>query len=227
MDTTQIDRLLRQTLADRRMSRGEKQVLARVVDELRAGEHELALLRSRAFEIAREELAGPQPREVLDWLEEAVKAFQPRPSAGPPDDEVFFSPGEHCTRKIVSLLDSTAGQAEVCVFTITDDRITNALLDAHGRGVRLRIITDNDKAFDLGSDIERLQRAKVPVRVDQSEFHMHHKFALFDGRILLTGSFNWTRSAAASNEENFLVTHNPRLLGLYTAQFERLWRQWE
>ena len=227
MDTTQIDLLLRQTLADRRMSRGEKRVLSRVVDELRAGQHELALLRSRAFEIAREELPEPQQRDVLNWLEEALKAFQPREQSETPDDEVFFSPGDHCTRKIVALLDAAAQQAEICVFTITDDRITNAILDAHGRGVKLRIITDNDKAFDLGSDVERLRRAEIPVRVDQSEFHMHHKFAVFDGRILLTGSFNWTRSAAASNEENFLVTHNARLLGLFAGQFERLWRKWQ
>jgi phosphatidylserine/phosphatidylglycerophosphate/cardiolipin synthase-like enzyme len=226
VDTTQFDVLLRQTLADRRLSRGERRVLSRVVEELRAGEHELAVLRSRAFEIARGELAGPHEKELLDWLEEALKALQPRGPSPAPADEVFFSPGEHCTRKIVALLDSAARQVEVCVFTITDDRITNAILDAHGRGVGLRIVTDNDKAFDPGSDVERLRRAGVPLRIDQSEFHMHHKFALFDAATLLTGSFNWTRSAAQFNEENFLVTRSPRLVSAFAEQFERLWLQW-
>ena len=36
----------------------------------------------------------------------------------------------------------------------------------------------------------------VAVRIDRSEHHMHHKFALFDDAILATGSYNWTRSAA-------------------------------
>jgi phosphatidylserine/phosphatidylglycerophosphate/cardiolipin synthase-like enzyme len=208
------------------MSRGEKRVLSRVVEELRAGEQELAVLRSRAFEIAREEIAGPQAKEVLDWLEEALKAFQLQAAPEPHPEEAFFSPGEHCMRKIVALFDTAARQVDVCVFTITDDRISNALLDAHGRGVALRIVTDNDKAFDPGSDVERLRRAGVPLRIDQSEFHMHHKFALFDGHTLLNGSFNWTRSASQCNEENFLVTRSPRLVKAFAAQFEQLWQQW-
>ncbi|MEQ8786760.1 MAG: phospholipase D-like domain-containing protein [Pirellulaceae bacterium] len=222
----QIDLLLKQTLSDRRMSRGEKRVLSRVVDELRADEQQLGVLRSRAFETARGELVGPEAKEVLDWLEEAVKTFQQKPNVEAFPDEVFFSPGEHCARKIVSLFDAASSRVDVCVFTITDDRITNAILDALGRGVALRIVTDNDKAFDVGSDIDRLRRARVPVRVDQSEYHMHHKFAVFDDATLLTGSFNWTRSAARVNEENFLVTRNAKLVRPYAEQFDRLWDQW-
>ena len=48
---------------------------------------------------------------------------------------------------------------DLCVFTITDDRLVEVwILDAHYRGVRVRIITDNDKAADLGSDIDQLPR---------------------------------------------------------------------
>ena len=41
---------------------------------------------------------------------------------------------------------------------------------------------------------------------------MHHKFAIFDQSILLTGSYNWTRSASEKNEENFIITSDPALL---------------
>jgi phosphatidylserine/phosphatidylglycerophosphate/cardiolipin synthase-like enzyme len=34
----------------------------------------------------------------------------------------------------------------------------------------------------------------------------HHKFAIFDGKTLLNGSYDWTRSAFTKNEENVLVT---------------------
>ena len=43
-----------------------------------------------------------------------------------------------------------------------------------------------------------IERAGIPVAFDASEHHMHHKFAIFDGRTLLSGSYNWTRSAAIS-----------------------------
>jgi len=52
---------------------------------------------------------------------------------------------------------------------------------------------------------------------------MHHKYAIADGKTLLNGSFNWTRSASNPNNENILVTNDPKLLGLYTEAFEKLW----
>ena len=52
---------------------------------------------------------------------------------------------------------------------------------------------------------------------------MHHKYAVFDRRCLLTGSYNWTRSAAKNNEENFIITYDPRLVSEFLAAFEELW----
>jgi phosphatidylserine/phosphatidylglycerophosphate/cardiolipin synthase-like enzyme len=110
------------------------------------------------------------------------------------------------------------------VFTITDDRITAAILEAHRRQIGLRIVTDNEKALDPGSDVERLRQAGVPLRIDRTPCHMHHKFALFDGELLLNGSYNWTRSAAENNEENLIVTSEPRLLKEFAGVFDQLWR---
>jgi cardiolipin hydrolase len=101
---------------------------------------------------------------------------------------------------LAELLAEAAGRVDICVFTITDDRVADQILAAHRRGVAVRIISDDEKAFDEGSDIDRLRHAGVPVRVDSSVHHMHHKFALFDGRRLLTGSYNWTRAAARDNQ---------------------------
>lgn len=115
--------------------------------------------------------------------------------------------------------------ADVCVFTITDDRLADALLDAHRRAVAVRIITDDSKAEDLGSDVDRLGRAGIAVRVDRSPYHMHHKFAILDGSTLMTGSYNWTRGAARDNEENLIVTGDPRLVSPFVTTFERLWEK--
>ena len=101
------------------------------------------------------------------------------------------------------------------------------MLEAHGRGVRIRIITDNDKAADLGSDADRFLQAGIELRVDRTEYHMHHKFAVFDNAILLNGSYNWTRGAATNNEENFIVTTNRRLVAIFSKTFEDLWQQFQ
>ena len=54
---------------------------------------------------------------------------------------------------------------------------------------------------------------------------MHHKFALFDTQTLVTGSYNWTRSAAKNNEENFVVLADPGLTASYSKEFEQLWEK--
>ena len=224
MAINEIDQILKQTLADFRLSRSEKRALGELLEELGANQRQLAVFRSRAFAVAREELLGPEARAVVDWLEGIVKLLQPKPPEPETPAEAYFSPGEDCPRKIAHLFGRAAKKVEICVFTITDDRIAEAVLDAHRRGVAIRIITDNDKANDRGSDVDRLERSGVPVRVDRTENHMHHKFAVFDDSTLLTGSYNWTRSAARYNEENFIVSHDVWLTQAFSRVFERLWR---
>ena len=113
------------------------------------------------------------------------------------------------------------------MFTITDNNIVDVLLDAQTRGIALRIISDDDKSMDRGSDIDRMIARGVPVKLDRTSAHMHHKFALFDGVTLLTGSYNWTRSAARENEENIVVTNDEHLVHAFKTQFETLWSRFQ
>lgn len=223
----ELDRLLRHTLADFRVSRGEKRVLNQVLDEMDADQRQLARARRLAFEIARGEIVSPDAAAVLHWLEEILKLLQFDAVENQITSEAHFSPGNNCGRKIAGLFRTARRHVDVCVFTITDDRIADAILDAHQRGVAIRIISDNDKSTDMGSDIARLSRKGIPVRIDRSEYHMHHKYAIFDQRRLLTGSYNWTRSAARYNEENFIVTDNKNLLRAFSREFQNLWERLE
>lgn len=54
---------------------------------------------------------------------------------------------------------------------------------------------------------------------------MHHKFALIDGKRLVTGSFNWTMKAVMGNKENVLVTEDPGLVSAYQSEFNKLLAQ--
>jgi mitochondrial cardiolipin hydrolase len=225
----EVDQVLLQTLEDERLSRGEKQALTALFGDHGDDPQRLAFFRHRAFEIARRELQGQQAGRVITWLEEVVKALASaaEPETAPRLAEAHFSPGDRCRRRIVSLIKQCRRNAEICVFTITDNTIASALLDAHNRGVALRVISDDQKAEDRGSDIEDLARDGVPVRVDKSEHHMHHKFAIFDRAYLVTGSYNWTRSAASFNEENIVVSDDQRLVSAFSSTFEKLWEAFE
>ncbi len=52
---------------------------------------------------------------------------------------------------------------------------------------------------------------------------MHHKFVVLDGTTLLNGSYNWTRSAAAHNEENVVVTSEAKLVQTFAQHFAEMW----
>lgn len=225
MDTADLDRLLRQTLADRRMQSAERKALADWAKQQADDDNERSIARSRAFAIAR----GAVPQDAistLEWLEETIKVFaRPRTeSPGNIPGAAYFSPGLTCIQEVLRQFQLARQTCDVCVFTITDDRITDAILKVHARGVKLRIITDDEKSHDLGSDAERLRAAGIPCKMDVGNIaHMHHKFALFERCRLMTGSFNWTRSASEQNEENLIVTPDPALVAAFAERFERLW----
>ena len=129
--------------------------------------------------------------------------------------------------KLLALIGRAKRTLEVCVFTITCNEIADEIEAAAKRGVMVRIITDDEQAKSQGSDVTRLGKvSNVAVRHDgDAKSHMHHKFAIIDNRILLTGSFNWTRSAVLHNKENVLCTDVQGLVQPYREEFRNLWKQ--
>lgn len=168
------------------------------------------------------------PAEMLDalrWLEQVVRTLDAASETAPVVSSAYFSPGDACLRRLRDLMRGCRSTLEVCVFTIADNRLSNAIVDCHARGVRVRVVSDNDKRHDAGSDIDLLRERGVPVRLDDGPHHMHHKVALVDGRLLANGSFNWTRSATMQNDENLVVTDDANLVRVFPVQFERLWQR--
>ena len=227
MRAEELEEILGQTLDDFRLSRSEKRALSDRLGDTELNDHDQAMCIRVAHELARKNIDEVNSSAVLDWLEDVSKVVRnAAKSEVPADAEAFFSPSDASWQRIRGLLKTVGRAVDICVFTITDDRISGPILDAHRRGVKVRIITDNEKAFDRGSDAESLARNGVPLVVDRTRHHMHHKFAIFDNKRLLTGSYNWTRSAADNNEENFLITSDRRLVKPFQQQFEKLWEEY-
>ncbi len=226
MDTRELIEHLRATLDDRRLSRSERRGLQAALADRPIDERERLVIQAAMFDAADQALHDPRDRQVLRWLEDclgALRGHQPLGDEQP--GRAWFGPGDPLARLLASQLEAARTSIDAAIFTITDDRITATLTAAHQRGVRVRIITDDDKAGDPGSDVWRLQRAGIPLRTDHSPSWMHHKFAVIDGITLLNGSYNWTRSGARENRENFLVTHDPQLVRAYVEAFDQLWAE--
>ena len=74
----------------------------------------------------------------------------------------------------------------------------------------------------LNSGSDALSIPENPVR-DRPGDKLHHKFAVIDNKTVITGSFNWSPSAAHTNDETLLVIHSPQLAKHFTREMDRLW----
>ena len=222
----QLEEFLLRSLDDDRLSRGERQVFRELLEDARPGIHEQEWLLSRAISLAKDRLFDGRDEKIVDWLEDVIKVFRPASGlsvSGSRVAESHFLPGSGAVDALVTRLHRCRRSMDICVFTVTYDKLADEVIEAHRRKVKVRLITDDEKALDLGSDIERMIRAGIKVRMDRSANHMHNKFAILDGSLLVTGSFNWTRSAAQSNQESFIISDDPVLVRAHQKAFESLW----
>ncbi len=218
----EIERLLSAAFADFVLSRKERSDLREALSSITLELREKQLLWHFCKSLA-EKSETLSTYSSIEWMYACGKLLQQTAETPDAETQVYFSPGTACQTAICNAIRFAKSKIDICVFTISDNTITDELLQAHRLGKHIRIITDNDKTEDHGSDIDLLANAGLQVREDRTDAHMHHKFALFDNEKLLTGSYNWTRSAMTHNLENILLTDDENAIGPFKKEFKRLW----
>ena len=218
---------LEQSISDELFSKTERKTLRALIDEQLINADQLNFLRSKVYELASQKASPQNFQFILNWVKDANSALLPKTSAtaNVGESEAFFSPGESCRNVIIQQINSAIRNLKICVFTISDDRITDSIFAAHRKGVDIKVITDNDKSLDLGSDIARLVQSRIVVKMDDTPNHMHHKFIIVDDQTVITGSYNWTQSAARFNQENLILTKEAVLVKSFLVEFDRLWNR--
>ena len=143
------------------------------------------------------------------------------PPSAPAHIEAYFTPGTECEDRIIAEI-NRATTIDIAVYSITNPKIADAIIAAHRRGARVRIVTDRVMAGHKSSMIDELVAAGIPVRTNRRHKIEHNKFAVFDNRRMVTGSYNWTTAATKYNSENCIFLTHPAQE--YTKRFEVLWR---
>ena len=213
-----------ESLEDGFLSKSEKQEIQDILAKKGLSvEEQLDLIR-QSIDIASERADANNYEYVFKWLKK-ITALLSATNADKdvPHSNAFFAKKDNLRGQVIKALEEAERSLDICVFTISDDPITNAIIHKKKEGVRVRIITDDEKMMDLGSDIFRLKNKGIEVKIDGSKTLMHHKFAIIDGQKVINGSFNWTRSATESNYENIVITDNNDLLKAFKSEFDKLW----
>ncbi|MGB6036797.1 MAG: phospholipase D-like domain-containing protein [Cryomorphaceae bacterium] len=217
--------ILKDSLTDIVMTRAEKRSLREALGKVKLSANDRIKLMSEVARLAEERTDHSSVKNLISWMYGAFQTIA-KDNETKAWNSAFFSPGDECREKIVGSLKSSIRNIDICVFTISDDRISEIIIEKHNLGIPVRIISDNDKAFDRGSDLFQLREKGIEIRFDPGPVHMHHKFALMDD-VLITGSYNWTRSAAEKNYENIVVSNDSGLMKEFTKEFDRLWLKFE
>jgi phosphatidylserine/phosphatidylglycerophosphate/cardiolipin synthase-like enzyme len=109
---------------------------------------------------------------------------------------------------------------DIATYNYTDTKTAQALIDAVHRGVKVRMVIDEDNANR--KVINQLHKGGVSIVAAQSSGLMHAKYIIIDGKIVISGSANMTL-ASFSDDNNFMIRmESPEAAKVFTAEFEEM-----
>ena len=138
---------------------------------------------------------------------------------------VYFSPNGGASDAIIREIENAHSFIDIAMYAFTSRPIGQAVIDAYKRGVKVRLVMDVKEANTRFSRSRFFYQAGIPIKtlpVEETRFVkglMHNKFAVIDGKEVITGSYNWTASAEKLNYENLLIIKSQKLADVYEKYF--------
>ena len=103
--------------------------------------------------------------------------------------------------------------------------IFDALAEAVDRGVQVRMVFHQGHRGEWKT-FQSDQLKAIGVDLRYTTRTMHEKFGIFDEKVLITGSANWSTSAAMIyNESTLLFRGHPELISAFQEEFEIIWKR--
>lgn len=123
-------------------------------------------------------------------------------------------------RQLVRFIRGAERTIDAAFFELESPRIAEALLDALSRGVRVRLVLEDDYA---GNEVVGILRDEgIPIVTDERSGLMHNKFVVVDGRRVWTGSVNATDNGAWRNNNHGLEIDSREIAENYAAEFREM-----
>jgi phosphatidylserine/phosphatidylglycerophosphate/cardiolipin synthase-like enzyme len=139
--------------------------------------------------------------------------------------EAYFSPDGKIRDRIIKAIDSSSSSIDLAIFDFTSQDIKSAFERAKNKGVKVRIVADSRQAKGVHSVVQMLIDEGFDVKITHGKSRgiMHNKFAIFDKKLMVTGSYNWTENAEHFNYENAVFIIDPSVISLYQKEFDKIY----
>ena len=121
---------------------------------------------------------------------------------------------------LVELLDSAQATLDIAVMGFTRDRVYNALIRAHDRGVAVRFVGDAGHLYNAG--YQAVLNRHIPMSTGNLVHIMHDKFVIVDDRFVFTSTANFSPTDLRRNSNNFVMMDSPALAVDFTDEFEQM-----
>ena len=214
---------------------------------LRINSPELASLFSKEFAQMWDD--GPNGAKNSRFGLKKAKGRMQTVEAGETRVDVLFSPHpkrdrNHGLNLLAEQLSTAREHIDMALFVFSAQQLTNVLREQIKAGVEIRLVADPGFASRPFSEVLdllgvtlpdhncKVEAGNQPLKQALREVgtprlargdKLHHKFAVIDNKTVITGSFNWSPSAAHTNDETLLVIHSPQLAKHFTREMDRLW----
>ncbi len=140
--------------------------------------------------------------------------------------EIYFSPEDTTLEHILSAVNSAHESIYFMAYSFTSDDLAQALIAQANAGIDVEGVMDEDQYHsNAGTEYDTLRTAGVKVWLDGNPRLMHHKVIIIDGKIVITGSYNFSNNAEHNNDENTLIIHNQELAAQFLVEFQDIFQQ--
>ena len=136
--------------------------------------------------------------------------------------ENYFAPEDDVEEAIVAAVAEAEKTIDFMAFSFTSKPIAETMADRLAAGVRVRGLFEARNANSKYCRDDYLKAQGAAIYLDTNPYTMHHKVIVVDGTAVITGSYNFSKSADTQNDENVLVLHDADIAALYTHEFDRL-----
>jgi phosphatidylserine/phosphatidylglycerophosphate/cardiolipin synthase-like enzyme len=138
--------------------------------------------------------------------------------------ESYFSPDDGAADEIVAEIRAARERIRFLAFIFTSEEIADAMIERSQAGVVVQGVIEDRNTNQSNSQYNRLRAAFHDLLTDGNPYIMHHKVIIIDDETVILGSYNFTRSAEAYNDENILIIHDPEVAGLFVQEFGRVYQ---
>jgi phosphatidylserine/phosphatidylglycerophosphate/cardiolipin synthase-like enzyme len=136
--------------------------------------------------------------------------------------ECYFAPEDRAQVQILDEIEDAETSIDVMAFAFTALPIAEAMADRIDDGVKVRALFETRNAGSKYSRDDWLKDRGAEVYLDSNPNTMHHKVIVIDTDTVVTGSYNFSKSAERDNDENVLILHDSAVAQAFTTEFERL-----